>query len=108
MTFRFENPQAFQYLWVIPLVLIIGYWYERRNKNKIKNQIGSRLYPFLSSSVSLTKRQIKLALQMLALMFFIVALARPQGGQSLQKVKSEGVEIIFAVDVSESMLAEDV
>ncbi len=70
--------------------------------------IGARLYPFLSSSVSHKKRTLKTVLQVLAVFLFVIALARPQLGESQQEVKSEGVEIIFAVDVSESMLAEDV
>lgn len=106
--FRFADLSAFNYLWLIPIFLVIGFFFERRARKKMTAAIGARLYPFLSSSVSLKKRRIKTLLQVLAVLFFVLALARPQAGQSLQKVKSEGVEIIFAVDVSESMMAEDV
>jgi Ca-activated chloride channel family protein len=106
--FRFENMAAFNYLWVIPAIIIIGYFFDRRSKKTMETAIGSRLYPFLSSSVSHKKRAIKTTLQVIAVFFFVLALARPQFGQSKQEVKSEGVEIIFAVDVSESMMAEDV
>lgn len=106
--FRFENWAAFNYLWLIPIILIVGYFFDRLSKQKLQKAIGSRLYPFLSSSVSQKKRTIKTVLQVFVVFFFVLALARPQMGQSMQEVKSEGVEIIFAVDVSESMLAEDV
>lgn len=106
--FRFENVSAFQYLWLLPLVIVVGFYFERRARKKMEGAIGGRLYPFLSSSVSTKKRKLKTFLQILTLLFFILALARPQLGQSQQQVKSEGVEIIFAVDVSESMMAEDV
>ena len=106
--FRFENLSAFQWLWILPVVIVIGFIFDRRSRKRLENAIGSRLYPFLSSSVSKRKRTIKTILQVSAVLFFVVALARPQAGQSKQEVKSEGVEIIFAVDVSESMLAEDV
>lgn len=106
--FRFENIAAFQYLWLIPALLVLGYFFERRARKKMETAIGSRLYPFLSSSVSSKKRKLKTILQILTVLFFVLALARPQMGQSQQQVKSEGVEIIFAVDVSESMMAEDV
>lgn len=106
--FRFENITSFNYLWIIPLILVLGYVFDRMSKKKMQQAIGSRLYPFLSSSVSTKKRALKTFLQVLAVLFFVVALARPQMGESQQEVKSEGVEIIFAVDVSESMLAEDV
>lgn len=106
--FRFENLVAFNYLWTIPVLIVLGYIFDRQSRKKMEAAIGSRLYPFLSSSVSAKKRKIKNALQLLVLFLFVLALARPQMGESQQEVKSEGVEIIFAVDVSESMLAEDV
>lgn len=106
--FRFENLSAFNYLWIIPFLIGIGIIFDVRSRKKLQAAIGTRLYPYLSSSVSQTKRRVKLALQILALFFFVLALARPQLGQSKTEVKSEGVEIIFAVDVSESMMAEDI
>nr|BFD60336.1 VWA domain-containing protein [Bdellovibrio sp. CKG001]BFD63751.1 VWA domain-containing protein [Bdellovibrio sp. HM001] len=106
--FRFENIAAFNYLWLIPVIILIGIFFDRRSRKQMETAIGSRLYPFLSSSVSRKKRSIKTALQVLAVLCFVLALARPQMGESQQEVKSEGVEIIFAVDVSESMMAEDV
>ncbi len=106
--FRFENMNAFYLIWSIPALLAVGFVLEKLAKRKINKAIGNRLYPFLAKSVSVGKRKLKTVLQVFALVFFVIALARPQAGQSLQQVKSEGVEIIFAVDVSESMLADDV
>lgn len=106
--FRFENMAAFNYLYLIPLLLVLFFFFGRRSKKKMEASIGTRLYPFLSRSVSNRKRYLKILLQIMAVLFFVIALARPQAGQSLQQVKSEGVELIFAVDVSESMMAEDV
>lgn len=106
--FRFENFAAFNYLWVLPIIVVVGWYFQRKNLQKMTKAIGSRLYPFLSSSVSPKKRRLKNILQLLTVGLFIVALARPQMGESQQEIRSEGVEIIFAVDVSESMLAEDV
>lgn len=106
--FRFENLAAFNYLWLIPLILVVGFVFDRLNRKRMQTAIGSRLYPFLSSSVSNKKRTIKTVFQVMAVLSFVLALARPQFGESQQQIKSEGVELIFAVDVSESMLAEDV
>lgn len=106
--FRFENLSAFNYLWLIPIIILIGFFFDRRSRKAMEKAIGSRLYPFLSSSVSNKKRSFKTILQVLTVFLFVIALARPQFGQSKQEVKSEGVELIFAVDVSESMMAEDV
>ncbi|MFS4457867.1 vWA domain-containing protein [Bdellovibrio sp. HCB2-146] len=106
--FRFENIAALNFLWLIPVILIIGFIFDRLNKKKMQKAIGARLYPFLSSSISPRKRRLKTALQVITVFLMVLALARPQFGQSQQEVKSEGVEIMLAVDVSESMLSEDV
>lgn len=105
---RFENPLAFYFLWAIPLLWILAIIFQKRAQKKMAQAIGTRLYPFLSSSISMKKRNAKRILQSLVVFFFVVALARPQLGQSMQEIKSEGVEIMMVVDVSESMLAEDV
>jgi len=108
VNFKFGSREAFlTYLWLIPFVLIIGTYLARQARAKIEKQIGQRLTPFLMSSVSTTKRKWKLFLQILTLFFFVVAIARPQLGASLQEVKSEGVELMLLVDVSKSMMAED-
>lgn len=106
--FRFANSSAFLWLWLIPVLIIVGYIFNRISQKRVQKAIGNRLYPFLSSSVSSSKRKAKTFLQIVAICFFVLALARPQFGESQQEIKSEGVELIFAVDVSESMLAEDV
>ncbi|MGZ3742866.1 MAG: vWA domain-containing protein [Pseudobdellovibrionaceae bacterium] len=105
---RFENPLAFYFLWSLPLLWVVALLFQRHVAKKMAQIIGSRLYPFLTSSVSRPKRNAKRVFQSLVVLFFVVALARPQLGQSMQEIKSEGVEIMLVVDVSESMLAEDV
>jgi Ca-activated chloride channel family protein len=105
---RFESLASFYFLWFIPLVWILGIVFQKINQRKMAKTVGDRLYPFLTSSLSTRKRQAKRILQSLVILFFVLALARPQMGQSMQEIKSEGVEIMFVVDVSESMMAEDV
>lgn len=106
--FRFENSSAFLLLWFIPIIFMIAVIFTRRSRHKLKKVMGEKLVPFLTSSVSLPRRRWKLILQCLALVLMIIALARPQMGQSKQEIKSEGVELVFVVDVSDSMMAEDV
>lgn len=105
--FRFENPSAFNLLWILPIVWLISMYLAGRNRKRLMLVLGERLTPFLTSSLSGTKRKWKLFLQLLSLVLFIVALARPQMGESKQEVKSEGVELMILVDVSDSMMAED-
>lgn len=105
---RFESPQYLTLLWIVPIILILSLWLYQRNVKALAAVIGSRLSPFLLANVSTRKKRIKLVLEAMTLGLFILAMARPQLGQSQQKIKSEGVEIVLAVDVSNSMLAEDV
>jgi Ca-activated chloride channel family protein len=105
---RFENPMAFYFLWLIPILWGLSLIFQKRAAKKMAKLVGTRLYPFLSSSISVKKRNAKHILQSLVILFFVIALARPQLGQSMQEIKSEGVEIMMMIDVSESMMAEDV
>jgi Ca-activated chloride channel family protein len=106
--FRFENTSAFLWLWCIPLLWAVAIFTARRQAAKMKKNVGSRLAPFLMRSASPVKRRWKLILQSLAIFFFVLSYARPQMGESKQEIRTEGVEIIFAIDVSDSMMAEDV
>lgn len=105
---RFASPEILQWLWLIPVLAVVAILFERRGRSKLKREFGDKAANFLSSSVSTRKRRIKLALKLLALACFILALARPQMGKSLQEVKARGIELIIAVDVSNSMLTEDI
>lgn len=106
--FRFGSPEFFQYLMFVPIALVIIFFFSKNRQKKLHQAVSSRLYPFLTQSISMPRRRIKLALQIAVLILLVFALARPQFGASEQKIKSAGVEIFFAVDVSESMMAEDV
>ena len=105
---RFANLQAFNYLWLIPVIWFASLAFEHRARKLLVAAFGSKVSPFLSASVSPRRRHLKLICKLLALSFFIVAMARPQMGKSMQEVKVEGVEMMIAFDVSLSMLAEDV
>lgn len=107
MTYRFADPSAFHYLWVLPLLFVITWFLLKQGKAKFHKALGEKLAPFLLASVSQTRRWWKLALKSVVLALFVFALARPQSGESEKTVKSEGVEIMLLVDVSRSMMAED-
>lgn len=106
--FRWAEPQVL--IWILAaLALMGGAWASlSQAKARLSKAFGDRLAPYLTRSVSQTKRTAKIILQALVLSIMILALARPQAGQSKEEIKSEGIEVVFAVDVSESMLADDV
>lgn len=105
---RFQNPEAFRWLWLIPVLVGVVIWLTKRGRKKLESVFGQKTVPFLTASVSDRKRRAKLILWCLSLACFVIALARPQAGQSSQEVKARGIELMIAVDVSNSMLAEDV
>jgi Ca-activated chloride channel homolog len=105
---KWGNFEAFYLFGVILFLVAIYFIYEFKNKNKLNTYFGHKVTSWLSQSVSLPRRRFQLALQILGLSFLVLALARPQMGQSEQEVKSEGVELMILADVSESMLAEDI
>ncbi len=106
--FRFASPEYFQFLLFVPFLVLLAWFGWRRANAALTKFVGSHLKDYLGSSISLPKRKIKLLMQVIALSLFAIALARPQYGQSEQEIRSEGIEMILAVDVSNSMLAEDI
>ncbi len=105
--YRFEDQAALNLLGLIPVLFLMVWWTSKRTRAVLNSRISANTRQFLMRSVSTRRRQIKLGLQCLAVLFFVIALARPQSGESKQKAKSEGLEIMLAIDVSNSMLAED-
>ena len=106
--FRFANIEYLYLLLLIPvlwIIFLVARGISRRQLNKIGDpEILGGLMPDLST----TRPVIKFGLLLLSLVFIIFALARPQYGTKLEEVKRKGIEIILALDVSNSMMAEDI
>lgn len=105
---KWGSPEVF-YLFIGLLAwLAFSFSVTQLSQKKLQNIFGPKVLPWLTSSVSYERRRIKIIILFIAQSFFIIALARPQIGQSEQEIKSEGIELMILADVSESMLAEDV
>jgi Ca-activated chloride channel family protein len=104
---KFAEPRFFYCL--IPLILlgITLYILNKRHKAAIGRLGTPDLISRLSATVNWRGRRWQTNLWFLALFFLIVALARPQWGSQVEYIERRGVEIMVALDVSESMLAED-
>ena len=105
---KWGTPEAFYLLVVLVLWVVFSLSNDLYFQKKLQKIFGPKVLPWLTSSISFQRRKIKIILLFLAQLFFILALARPQVGQSEQEIKSEGIELMILADVSESMLAEDV
>jgi Ca-activated chloride channel family protein len=106
--FRFENIDYLYLLSAIPLFVIIYITSRYIRKRKLKALADKDLLDQLIPEVSSFKPLYKLVLLMFAYAFGVIALANPQIGTKMEEVKREGVELIIALDVSNSMKAEDI
>ncbi len=90
-------------------VLAIAYaWADKQRAKSLAEFASAKLLPELSRTVSPFKVFIKKLLFILGVLAVFVALARPQWGYRWEESKSRGIDVIFAIDTSKSMLAEDV
>lgn len=106
--FRFEEP-AYLYLLILLPVLAAFYLYSNYRRRKAIRRFGDpELMAQLMPDVSKYRPDVKFWLVWAAIGLFSVLLARPQFGSKLETVKRQGVEVIIALDISNSMLAEDV
>lgn len=106
--YQLEQPVYFYILFAIPvlvvLLLLVFYWKARLQKRFVNKEILNRLSP----SRSVFKPILKIIVICLAIACFSFALVNPKVGTKVEDVKREGVDIVFALDVSKSMLAEDI
>ena len=82
--------------------------FDQRQRVALTQFASARLLPKLASSISTSRKLAKRVLFTLGVAFMFVALARPQVGFEFQETHRKGLELLFAVDTSKSMLAQDV
>jgi Ca-activated chloride channel homolog len=106
--FRFANPE-FLYLLLLLPVMIILFVLDIIRKRKTIRRIGDqKLVNNLIPELSEARPIVKFIIFILAVGSCIIVLSRPQFGSKIEDVKKQGVEVIIALDVSNSMLAEDI
>lgn len=104
----FAKPLYLLALFIIPL-LGLFFWWAGRAQQKALSRLGSKeLIARLTANVNRPARRGQKWLWLAALTLFIVALARPQWGAITQEVEQEGLQVMIALDVSQSMLATDI
>lgn len=106
--FKFEHPEFLNILWILPFMVVIYMlylrWKKRTSKKLGDDQVIKLLMPFRSS----WRGHFKFFLNLLIIASLIIAIANPQIGSQLEKVKRKGIDIVIALDVSNSMLAQDI
>lgn len=107
--FRFDNPTYLWLLLLIPLLAMIYLYSLRQSKRRLKRFGSLKLMHQLSPMASPRRKLIKFVLADLILTLLILIVARPQIGNKIANNTSrEGIEVIMALDISNSMLATDV
>jgi len=106
--YQFEEPIFFYILFAIPVMAVLYalalLWQKRTQKKFASKGLLNKLAP----NRSIFKSVLKFLVLSLSLFCLSVALVNPKIGTKLETVKREGVDIVFALDVSKSMLAEDI
>ncbi len=107
-TFRFAQPDMLYLLLLVPVLTVIWIFGNRRRRLARERFGDAELVKQLSPDFSAGRMTAKFLIRILALVFAVLTVARPQFGSRLEEVKREGVEVIIALDVSNSMLASDI
>jgi len=105
--FRFEKEWTLYFLLIVPILILVFFWLRNWKNKTIKKFADARLLPYLFNGVSSGKSLIKFILLRLGLSFLVIAMANPQYGVNEREVESKGIDIMLAIDISNSMLAED-
>ena len=106
--FRFEHIEYLYALLLIPffsvLFILYGIWKKRAVRRFGDWEVIAQLMPLLSGK----KQVLKFIIFMLAIGFLVIGLANPQIGSKLEKVQRKGADLVIALDVSNSMLSQDI
>ena len=105
---RFEDPAFLWLLWVIPALVLVRLIGWRRRRAKLRKLGDPELLKQLMPHTSKYRPTVKFVLMLAALALLIVMVARPQMGSKISNEKRNGIETMICLDISNSMLAEDV
>ncbi|MEO7300919.1 MAG: VWA domain-containing protein [Verrucomicrobiota bacterium] len=105
---NFASPQFFWlFLFLVAPLCVLLFLAWRTKQKLIAQFVQSRLLANLTVGVSQTRQKIRLILLVAAVVFLVIAMARPQWGFSLEESRQQGLDIVVAIDTSRSMLAAD-
>lgn len=106
--FRFEHPEYLYFLFVLPVLLGFFVFYMRSKKRALKRFGEMSLLKSLMPDVALKKQHVKFWILFICSGIFVLVVAGPQFGSKLETVKKQGIEVMVCLDVSNSMLSNDI
>jgi Ca-activated chloride channel family protein len=105
---RLARPDSLWLLWLLPALLVFYFWSFRRRRQLLARFADSETLGRLTGQVSPGRRRLKAALVLLGTAALVISLAEVKYGFTWEEVRRQGVDIVVALDVSDSMLVEDV
>lgn len=105
---RFANIEFLYALWAIPFLIFLFWYFQRKQSKLLENFASSKIQKILIPFKSKMKSPFKFGIFIVALTLLFIALANPQVGTKIEEVKQVGIDVYILLDVSKSMLAEDI
>ena len=105
---RFEDPIYLWMLLIIPILVLVRFIVWQKRKRNLRKFGDPSLLKEMMPDVSKYRPTIKFCLLLSAITILIFMIARPQVGSKISHEKREGIEVLIALDISNSMLAQDV
>jgi Ca-activated chloride channel homolog len=105
---RFGSPHLLWLLCLIPMLALFLFWASRRKAQLLRRFAQVEMLKRLTEGISRPMQALKLALLLLAFAFLALAISRPQFGTKMELMRRKGLDIAVAMDVSQSMFAEDI
>lgn len=106
--FRFENPIFLWLFIILPLLCLVEYLAVVRTRRRLKNIGDTQLVSAIVEGSSALRRRVKFILMLVAISIVIIVMAQPQLGMKSVSSKRAAIEAIIALDISNSMMAQDV
>ena len=108
MNFRFANPEYLVWLWLPIAGLAIFFLTEQMHRRRLSKNFDPAVIGMVAGTLATKKRILRQICLWLGLILAVLAWARPQAGKGQSQIKSRGIELVVALDVSNSMLTEDI
>ena len=105
---RYENFEFLYLLLLIPIMLCLLIIYNKWRKNAVNKFSDIEMFKKIAKSYSKKRSKTKNTLTIFIFIFLIIGIANPQIGTKMEEVKREGVDLMIAIDLSNSMLSEDI
>jgi Ca-activated chloride channel homolog len=108
MGLSFDHPELLHVLWVVPALGMVYLWGFAHKRRAMEKFASLHLVAALIPDVSVARQKVKAVIVCLAAIMLVTALTGPRWGAHWEELERRGVDIMFVLDVSKSMLAEDV